>query len=407
VAASCLIPRRAPEAKRRFSVQAGIDGLRYMQERTREDPFYALASGVLHAGQTSYITQQPIVERVLLDPAREAKLADYDSAFKLIRGSGFSNLKARAWPDAIQCWQKWCKTPEDPTGAACLGRDGRLPARGVKLLSCMSKNLASGVMGRKSYNLMAEYMGCDQAVAVDRHVGNWLANSTGTLVWAQKVYYNRGGTKETCEAPFMAQERGPQRKPICGYEGRVFFTRDQAEAKSMRRLGIPAVPASFSDARFAMMKREIMGLAKNCNVRPAQLQVAAWMQGACDSLPAGAGGKLDFGRGQVVDCERVPRVDLGAPKKGFKLALREKVPGRAFRCRPDHLGDSGDPQPVDLVTKPVRTPFGAKIQFDEDMYPVVPEERLAFWTNWRPRRSTQAYTRISRERQAAAMMGCR
>lgn len=389
-APSCLIPRRGiPQARRRFSVKAGIDGVAYMHGRSLEDPFYALASGLMHAGQTSYTVQQPIVEKIMrLPPAERLKrLGTIGGARALIQGSGFSTLKSSAWPSAVGCWERYCA---EDGGRGCLAPPGggKLPARGVLFMRCMRDQLPGGVMGPKSYNLMAEYMGCDQAVAVDRHLANWLANSAGTLVWAQKVWYPREPTQQ-CKGKFQATRRGKQ--DVCSYEGRVWFMREEEEAKKSKLGGYPAVSgATIKGSRYAMMKREVMNLAGECGVSPAQLQVGAWIQGACDSLPGEGGGKkLYFGEGHSLNCDRVPRVDLGAPEKGYKIPLKLKPPGKYFRCRPDYLGGAASkamgqrPEPVEIVTEPVLPPLGVKLHYD-DVYPVVPEERLSAWVGELP-----------------------
>src|SRR3990167_6745337 len=163
-AASCVIPRSVNlGARRHFDPIAGIEGLEYLKARSRQDPFFALASAFMHAGQITYQTQQPIVEQLVADPEREKLLGDGFGAEEMLlrryKGAIYAKEKAKAWPMAIYCWQKFC----GDGGEACLARGGRLPARAVLMMRCLERKLPLGSgtrIGRKSRNLLPPPRAC-------------------------------------------------------------------------------------------------------------------------------------------------------------------------------------------------------------------------------------------------------
>jgi hypothetical protein len=392
-AAQCLIPRHAGFGdKRYFDPSAGIAALDYLKARTREDPFFALASGLMHAGPISYGPQQRVVEGLVADPERERLLSE-DPDFALRRkhkGAQMLKEKIKAWPYAMDCWDKWCRSASDPKGKECLMGTGRSPARATGLMGCLIRRLPSGFgsrMGRKSRNLMAEYLGCDLAVAADRHVGNWLSTRAGTLAWSGTAFYKRA-LDETCKGDFEAQERGKDRTPVCLAKGRVTFVKETEEAQRLRREGVMATDR-IGAGQFAMMKREMQRLASGCGLHPAELQVGAWLQSACEArgeeglMRAKGEGKLWLGTGSSIDCKTVPGVDLGPPPKAWELSRSPRpLPMEDFRCRPGYFGQVQEgpirAQPVNLLER-IRFPAGKRVFIDPVIRPVVPPERLSAW----------------------------
>ena len=45
-------------------LEQGKEGLKYLKERTKENPFFAIATGALHSGPIKYDRQQKFVEKV-------------------------------------------------------------------------------------------------------------------------------------------------------------------------------------------------------------------------------------------------------------------------------------------------------------------------------------------------------
>lgn len=408
-----------------FYPRQGVRALEYLQKRTRDDPFFAIASGFMHAGQINYRIQQAVVERLVADPDREALLSTPEGAKTMLlrryTGSQMTPGKIEGWPYVMDCWKKYCKTPQDPSGRACVSPPpgepghGKLPARAILMMRCL-RNLPStpgAGIGPKSRNLLAEYLGCEHAVAVDRHVGNFVANSAGTLAWAQNVYFFRRQVDPhgvplrderghflpllPCKGVFSEAVRGS--KPVCTYTGRVVFAGGEDEKHNLRHEGIPAVGVggggTGAGGTFAMLKREIGRLARSCGLKSAQMQVGAWLQGVCDSALKEEGRTdLYLGKDATFDCTTLPRLKLGPPAEGFALTARLPSPGWAFRCRPDYLGGAARPvndrpryaRPVKLVSGPVRAPHGVKLHFDSRIFPVVPGNLLPFWGMRRPER---------------------
>ena len=46
-------------------LRMGQEGLQYLRNRTRENPFFAIATGALHSGPISYDYQQKYVEKIV------------------------------------------------------------------------------------------------------------------------------------------------------------------------------------------------------------------------------------------------------------------------------------------------------------------------------------------------------
>jgi hypothetical protein len=373
-----------------FDTRYGAQALAYLRRRTHENPWFAVVSGIMHAGQISYNAQQPVAERLLHHSPDVA--FDIERTAKIIAGAQDAGRILPALTIGAYCYRKYCKSSTDCAPAP----SGDLSQRGERLIECLRttkrrimpaeiKFLQSTVwkqlgprgastqtlwqklnervklqregeayymrgagLGAKTRNLVAEYMGCDNAVAVDRHVGNWLANSVGRLAWVQRVQVTRRDkTTGRSRGTFWRQ-------------GVVTFTRSKAEARRLRDQGIAALDsgAAGQPKTFALMKREIHRMAKQCDIRPAELQVAAWAQGVCESVGQVKATSIALGEGDHVSCADIPRLHVPLSEWAAPVMDRPKAPAERFTCTPGYLGEAAPAAAIKITRKPPQPPPG-------------------------------------------------
>lgn len=379
-----------------FPLTYGKSALAYLRRRTRENPWFAVASGVMHAGQIDYNRQQPYVEKVVA--AGPVAALDFRTVAKLAKGAQDYSRIVAALPLASGCYQRHC----GPDGRACVSRDGHMTQAAHEVMECLrvgelplssadvatldsiiaqkatkerpAKSIFAVLkntkrikhrdgqwvkigtnIGPKVRNMMAEYFGCSTGVAVDRHVGNWLANNSGRLAWIQKVKITK------------TDAIGRKRSVVV--EAPVRYVKSQKEMTALRAQGIPAVSGSAlsSPPTFALFKKTMLDLAAECGQEPAAVQVAAWAQGVCEDLRKKPVTHIELGAGyQPVACTDIPKLQAALSSVAVPVVKRPKGAPERFRCGTDYLGQAQQaglppglpPGAVRIVRGPLKPPPG-------------------------------------------------
>ena len=241
----------------------------YIQRKTREDPYYALVTGVLHGAPADYTATQPYVDEILRQGPEHFTRASENARFlnTHLKGAGgrpvryqFSRQKAPVLAEMSQCFLDNINKGRMGAAKHCANRD----VKGI---------------GRKGRNLVLEYLGDDNAVAVDRHVFNYL-----------NLY--RGWT--------------PPRKVVWGSHGIRVDDEEIQEAA----------------------EKEIKRIAHECGKKPSEVQVAAWLKGACDARLKAKGRKgkpvVWMGEDKIIQCREREHLR----PSGYQIR-RTKKPRRA------------------------------------------------------------------------------
>jgi len=214
----------------------------YIQKEAARDPYYALATGAIHGAPVDYSQSQPFVEEVVrrgpeawLDPKKNAEFLNtpLENEPGKVYKYRFSRTRAPVLAELSQCYvhnmdmgmseknaAQMCarQRPIDWKTAGAKKRGGYLQITG---------------MGRKGIALMREYLGDEDAVALDRQVYKFLVDKHGFI---------------------------PSIEPRKGNHGISIPDKVQMEGEY-----------------------EIKKLAQDCGVKPVEIQVAAWLWGACES----------------------------------------------------------------------------------------------------------------------------
>ena len=229
----------------------------YLIQRGK-DPWFVVASGIMHGASVPYERQQRAVEEMV----RQGPLAftSEKKTLAFFRKMGAANFDkdAKKTVDAVKVFREAC----GDDGVKCTEARGQ---------SRVMDDLRSvpGFNGPKIRALMWEYFGNEEAVAVDRHVTGWLCNEAKLLSYV-----------------------GPK------------------DSKTGRRSRQYAKGDVISDAFFETAAQVVRDEARRCKVTPAELQVAAWIAGAC--RPKAASFKhrrtdgLFLGEGYTIDCSKFP-----------------------------------------------------------------------------------------------------
>lgn len=208
-----------------------------LRKLTRRNPYFGVVSAVMHAGNLPYQYQQPFVDVIVrLGPHAIQNIKDAD---RVLKGAIYAKAFAPMLVGAARAYRAVCaNAPETcPARRDELLTKMREYARAARQASGRGGKSETAGFGQKISQMFLEYFGDDEAVAVDRHVAVYLKKRT-------KAY----------QFPYSKAHRGAQITP-----------RDFAAAiETMRRL------------------------ARECNVKPAELQVAAWHAGACGWHTKGA-----------------------------------------------------------------------------------------------------------------------
>jgi hypothetical protein len=256
--------------------------LPYLKKRSK-DALFVAASGVLHGGPVNYDVQQDYVERIV-DIGNPIKFTDTSRNLKFLT-------------DGL--------LPDDATHQRPLGRTSQLRlGMSVRLAKTMDRyiehcgndgnkcktrkgqdafmeslrEVKGFKVARKIRAMMREYWGDKDAIAVDRHVANWACNDA---------------------------------KLVCARNMRTGKKKDWKQGDH--------IPEHFFNA----VADSVRGEASKCEITPATLQVGAWMHGACKSRTGGSAGisgeafgnKLSLGRGNIIDCSRLPHASMDRTPK--------------------------------------------------------------------------------------------
>jgi len=216
-------------------LRQGREAIRYFQQRTKQNPFFAIATGALHGSRVSFEPQQRYVEKIVKMNPKE--LIHDDVNTQIIKGAQFYNQRAKALADTTRCYLKHC----GPDGKKCLHEQGR-----KRVMNCIKNS--SRYMGKKTYDLVEEYLGNPKAVAVDRHIQDWACNQAGIC---------------------YIGERGKEK-------------------------GVP-----LSEKQYKTIQKSVVDHAKKCKVTPIELQVSVWLAGACKSRKKG---HVWLGEGGSIAC---------------------------------------------------------------------------------------------------------
>jgi hypothetical protein len=318
------VAKRSPEFFLRFSNTASITKNAQEKKKILVGVTYAAHCHVKR-NQRDYVSDKGMPQAAddliecLRQPRKPLRLkpeavADLKRAFE-IAGYIFEPETGKLWdtrPTGASEDEQECKTPPCPS---------RLPPN-LKRTGDGGYVVTGAGMGPKTRNMAGEYFGCDTAVAVDRHVANWLANRAGRLAWYQTVLlpkFDKNGRRI-----------GMQRKNAV-----VTFTTSEAESRRMRARGFAAT-SSLSYGVMATMKRALLQMGHECGVPPAELQVAAWADGVCSSGVE----SLFLGDGAHASCENVPRYRIPLSEWAAPVVERDPKPSPRFRCGADFLGGS-------------------------------------------------------------------
>lgn len=253
--------------------------IEYINERTAQDPYFAVLTAALNGAPVDFNMQQPFIERALacmkdkdwcpdrpithqVDlndkvvplPGHEVKrslrktglvlkrdyrrpevpsLEDPGVAEVVIEGSQLWKSRANTVRDTTRIYNEVCEDPQycrTPTGREELVQRIEEEAHGIN---------------QKTADLLREYLGDEDAVAVDRHVWRWLNNQGG--------------------APHP-----------------------QEQARTMP-----------SKTDYFFLSEVLRNIAKTCGREPVHQQVAAWLKGACDAKPTDT---ILLGEGHTIFC---------------------------------------------------------------------------------------------------------
>jgi len=375
-----------------FATGYGASALDYLRRRSRENPWFAVASAVMHAGRIGYNIQQRVAEKVI--EAGPEAVMDIASTLKTVGRAQDLARVASSMPVAAACYRRFCQQ------GSCIGDQGKMSRDGEALVECMrsaeytlsasdieaaqaspsynpryarlfdtmvgEKNVSSrgssyvrkgtGI-GHKTRNLLAEYLGCDDAVAMDTHVANWLS-STGRATWIQKIKVSR---KDKNQRPLRRRDpKTGELKDLFNVEHvKTRFAGTIGEKKALTSEGYHVVDR-FDPPAYGLMKREFQRLARECDVPPADLQVGAWAQGTCDAIRSerrygsAVEGGIYLGEGRLDSCENIPRLEVRLSDVAVPLAEKEKGPGSRFECRPGYFGQP--PSGVRVLEKLPKAP---------------------------------------------------
>jgi hypothetical protein len=235
-----------------WDIQQGKIVADYLRKRTQAKPFFAVASAVMHSCPCNYKNNQPYVERMMKkDPQT---FLDPKAAREAVKGAEHPNSRAVLLPEATKCYLKHCRERE------CLKEKGREKLTGclfkiVKQYETMKGESRYTGLGWKIIDLAREYLGDPTAVAVDRHVKNWASKKAKIVSISARELKSETVTPKT----------------------------------------------------YQLITEAVRAKAAECGMTAADLQVAAWLSGACKDEIVKRKGKpraqrLYIGEGLTIDC---------------------------------------------------------------------------------------------------------
>jgi len=241
--------------------------LPYLIKRSH-DPLFVAASGVLHGGPVTYAHQQKWVERIVqIGDPRSFTDAKRNEEFLNTNPNPFLGHKrhltrggsAQMWKGMADRLAQTMKVYIDVCGVKGEACKPDPKVRGLTEKQEEFLKALDNVRGFKGAPkiraLMREYWGEEDAIAVDRHVANWACNDAGIVC------------------------------PTDGKGNKVTFQKGEP------------IPDDF----FENVADAVRMYADRCGVKPIEMQVAAWMKGACASN-AYKPLYLGEGEGGIIQC---------------------------------------------------------------------------------------------------------
>lgn len=292
----------------RVPIAAGVAGLAALRRATRPNPWFAVVSGVVHGGEVSYESAQATGEFLAeygaerLQTEADVAVALRDPSLPPGAGRGITVVADRI-AAAARAYVKYGSKASARTRPAmdrltyavcneCRPRG----AAGRAIEAKMGPAAKTGI-GRKAGALMREYLGDDDAVAVDRHVFWFVYQHTG-----------RAGVARVSKEERDLLARRPGVKVVAatraGGAPRLFY---ETAAGAMKPLDVRPWQRGdqIGPAEFAFGEKIVRELAKECGVSAAALQVAVWLQSACSSKGRGVNYSLPLTRGKFFRCADV------------------------------------------------------------------------------------------------------
>lgn len=323
-------PYVCPEASAPLDLEAGGGALDFLRARSAEDPFFAALTLAFHSGPFPYSEHQMALEESLA-AGPEALLTEED-AKKTVCGRGLTGAgqRARLVPFVARKYIEHCgadgsrcRTPEAfeklLTAVRQKGLDGDkklglVGERDAIVLApnetlCpedrpVSKPVYIG-MGGKIRELVREYVGDPNGVALDRHVTRWLCEDEGVV--------DQGNEARKACVNAITKKGKPVR---C--KGDVKFTTNSEFGGS-----------------YAVLKKAFLKKAKQKGVTPAHLQVSAWWARVCGNSMAvwlGTKKKLTSSEPGTAKCEVARTFDETCSESMEKLSSDD---GTMRFCSPE------------------------------------------------------------------------
>ena len=233
-------------------IKAGKTGLKILREETKNTPFLAAGTIAIHGYNVPYESGQRYVEAFadmwhkgekekVKDPEFVREFCNREEAGPTI---GFVKQRCELIPEVAECFEEFC----GDDGQKCVTD----PRARNQFLKCAKE--IEGV-GRKLIDLAAEYLGDDNAVAVDRHVARW-AVKTG-----------------------------------------VYKPKTPAEEERIWEVG------RISPLVYNKIAEAIRKVAEQVGVKPAEFQVGVWHITKCEPRGKWRPTKIEYVRGKAVACK--------------------------------------------------------------------------------------------------------
>lgn len=313
---------RCPGMSQPLDLQAGAEALEFLKRRTKEDPWFAGLTLVFHSGPFPYSEHQMVLEEALVEGAEAVTTIEGAKAASCNRKITGGSQRAKVLPFVAKKWlekcgRDGCRTDEEWKRFLTAIRGEKIPGdkgRGLKG-ERPSISLEKGEvvcendppaptkipigMGAKIRELVREYLGDEDAVALDRHAARWLCEDEG--VTGKEA-------KKACKAAMRGQK--------CS--GEVAFG-----------------PSEYAGA-YATLRKAMQDKAKEIGVSAAVLQVSAWWARVCGSSKCawlGAAKKLtssapgtalcEVEKDLTEACSRAP-TELSSPSGSLRFCSIEK-----------------------------------------------------------------------------------
>lgn len=249
----------------------GVDATRKMRERTRADPFYAVASIIQHGGTYDYSRAQEVVEKMTELPIETRLKLTYRpvmAEFLTETKSQVQKNRIEASAQAVTVWADQCCKD----GTFERSRNGMTATSKTKCNLCTTdadlEELSDRVsevpkIGEKTIDLFNLYSGNEDAVPVDRHVCRYLVNQHD-----MRPFHVGRKFRQDPEIDEIYGKRASL--DIC--KGRhPEYPLDDKKSRTIR------------PNEYEKMKRRFQRVSGSCDVSPAKYQMSVWLKGVCHS----------------------------------------------------------------------------------------------------------------------------